>query len=176
METDASLIVRSAAGDQEAFAVLVERHYESCWRFARRMLGDDADAADALHESFLRARAALPRYRDQDNFRAWLFRILANQCRSTALATRRRDHRFIAGDGILDGLPAREPGRQDDVGLGEAMAALPAEAREILLLKHGQGFEYREIAEMLGISESAAKMRVSRACQVVREKLEGRND
>jgi RNA polymerase sigma-70 factor (ECF subfamily) len=176
VESDATLIARSAAGDQEAFAVLVERHYEPCWRFARRMLGDDADAADALHDSFLRARAALPRYKEQDNFRAWLFRILTNQCRTAALATRRREHRFVAGDAVLDELPSNAQAVADDLGLHEAIAALAPEAREALLLKHGQGFEYREIAEMLGISESAAKMRVSRACQAVREKLEVGNE
>lgn len=172
METDQVLVARSAAGDETAFAHLVERHYASCWRFARRMLGDDADAEDALHDSLIRMRSALPRYREQDSFRGWLFSILANRCRSHASARRRRESRFVASDRLDLIADDTASGGFVDERLTRAIATLSAEAREILLLKHGEGFEYKEIGKMLGISESAAKMRVSRACQAVRDQME----
>src|SRR5688572_32923688 len=104
MTPDAELIRCIRAGDPEAGAILVRRYYDECWRFAYRMIGHRADAEDAVHETFLRVLKALDRYTEQQRFRAWMFRILANECRTT-LTRRRRAARFISEDRLAQ-LPA----------------------------------------------------------------------
>jgi RNA polymerase sigma-70 factor (ECF subfamily) len=72
--TDAEVAALARAGDQSARSSLVLRHHASCLRFARHLLGDDADAEDAVQETFVRALAALGRYEERNAFRGWLFR------------------------------------------------------------------------------------------------------
>ncbi|MGE5801688.1 MAG: RNA polymerase sigma factor [Gemmatimonadota bacterium] len=172
--TDADAISRVLDGDPNAFAVLVGRYGDACARFARRMLGSEVDAEDAVQESFLRAYRALGAYHHRDRFRAWLFRIVANQCR-TVLERRRRERRWIATDDIASAGAVVESGARRaeaaDV-LERALAQLNPVFREALLLKHGEDLEYREMAEITGASVSALKMRVKRACEAVRPALE----
>lgn len=77
--SDAELVRRSRGGDPAAFEALVDRHYPACLRYAFRMLGDRMDAEEAVQDAFVRAHRALWRYRERDQFRAWLLRILANR-------------------------------------------------------------------------------------------------
>jgi RNA polymerase sigma-70 factor, ECF subfamily len=171
--SDETLVARALAGEAQAFGSLVDRYYDECWRFAARMLRNRSDAEDAVQETFLRAQLALPKYVERDLFRAWLYRILVNQCRTAMVARQRRERWFVTG---LDD-EARERGRLDpepmDPQLERALNELDPPLREAVLLKHGAGFEYRELAELLGIGESALKMRVSRGCAVLRARLGG---
>jgi len=178
--TDADLVAAAAAGDGDAAGTLVRRHYEECWQFAFRMLGNRHDAEDVVQETFLRALRALGRYREQDRFRAWLFRILTNTCRTALLQRRRRKHWFLSVDShALDRLAGPgEPPRDMMVELSRetALAAtlrcaalrLDAKHREAFLLKYGAGMSYTEMAEATGAGVSALKMRVKRACDALR--------
>jgi RNA polymerase sigma-70 factor, ECF subfamily len=178
--TDAALIALIRAGDREAAATLVGRYYDDCWRFAFRMTGHRADAEDVVQDTFLRALRGLARYREQERFRAWLFCILANRCR-TLLVQRRRSLRFVSDDRIdripleSDGDPHEEPEyppeRLSDA-LQEALSRLGSQYREAFLLKHAEGMEYTQMAEITGASISALKMRVKRACDALRPLLE----
>jgi RNA polymerase sigma-70 factor (ECF subfamily) len=172
--TDAALITRVLGGDVEAFAGLVERYYEDCTRYARRMLGNRQDAEDALQEAFLHAYRALPRYRERDQFRAWLFRILVNQCRSTARQRTRRGRRFVHDDASIERASVEPETRRADLrdALQVSLDGLDPLLREALLLKHGEGLEYVEMASLTGSSVPALKMRVKRACDALRPGLE----
>lgn len=177
---DAALVARVLEGDVAAFTVIVHRHYPDCTRFAVRMLGDRHDAEDAIQETFLSAYTALGRYREQQTFRAWLFRILINRCRSIARQRRRRHMRFVT-DGLAHetaeapaGASPRDPGLRD--ALQSALDALEPKLREAFLLKYGEGLEYREISVLTGVGISALKMRVQRACLAMRPGLEAELD
>src|SRR5215470_17119822 len=98
----AALVARVLEGDVAAFTVIVHRHFPDCTRFAVRMLGDRHDAEDAIQEAFLSAYSALGRYREQQTFRAWLFRIVINRCRSVARQRRRRRMRFVTNGDTPD--------------------------------------------------------------------------
>ncbi|HUQ84559.1 MAG TPA: sigma-70 family RNA polymerase sigma factor, partial [Gemmatimonadaceae bacterium] len=91
---DVGLAARAARGDMDAYARLVKHHHASCLRYAERMLGDAADAEDAVQDTFMRAFLAISRFDDRVPFRAWLFRILVNRCRTVALQRSRRSRRF----------------------------------------------------------------------------------
>jgi len=166
---DAALIARVLGGDREGFDVLVERYHEGCRRYAAHMLGNWDDAEDAVQETFLRAYRSLGRYRERDRFRAWLYRILVNRCRTLASQRARRDGRFVSDERAMD--EAAADGETTSPWLAPLLAALgrlPALQREALLLKHGEGLDYQEIAEVTGVSVSALKMRVKRALDTLR--------
>jgi RNA polymerase sigma-70 factor (ECF subfamily) len=175
--TDAELVRRVLAGDGDAFATLVERYHERCARFALRMLGHREDAEDAVQETWMRAHRALGRYREQDVFRAWLFRILINQCRTVATRRRRRWRTFVADEEAL-ALAADRGARPDGrLVLGDvqrALAAIDPMLREAFLLKHVEQLDYDEISAATGVGVSALKMRVKRACDALRARLEER--
>ena len=176
---DAALVARVLEGDVAAFTELVHRHFQDCTRFAVRMLGDRHDAEDAIQETFLSAYTALGRYREQQTFRAWLFRILINRCRSVARQRRRRRMRFVTNGDLPETAEARaeavrDPGLRD--ALQSALDALDPKLREAFLLKYGEGMEYQEISMLTGVGISALKMRVQRACQAMRPGLEAELD
>jgi RNA polymerase sigma-70 factor (ECF subfamily) len=173
---DSELIARAQAGDRAGQNALVERYYDDCWRYAFRLLGERADAEDAVQETFMRAMVALPQYREHQRFRAWLFTILINQCRNLAIARHRRDRRFrvlpIDGHGDARGdAGSVAPSELPDDTLARALAVLEPVYREAVLLRFGEGLGYTEMARLTGASESALKMRVKRACARLRTLL-----
>lgn len=180
---DIALILRIRAGDGDAASVLVRRYYDDCWRYAYRMTGHRADAEDAVQETFFRALRALARYEERQQFRAWLFVILANRCR-TLLVRRRRAIRLASDESVARRLAdvrepeePREPRHPPDVladALQHALDALGSRYREAFLLKHAEGLEYAQMAEITGASVSALKMRVKRAREILRPLLEER--
>ena len=170
--TDAALIVRVLAGDIDAYTPLVDRHYEPCARYARRMLGNGHDAEDVLQETFLHAFLGLNRYHERHQFRAWLFRILVNQCRSHVRHRVRQARRFVH-DRSAEANAATAEGPDGLRGvLQSALDSLDPPAREALLLKYGEQLDYEQMSRITGSSVSALKMRVKRARETVRPVLE----
>lgn len=172
--TDAALVARVLGGEREVFSALVERYSDPCTRFAQRLLGNRQDAEDAAQETFLRAYRALGRYHEQDTFRAWLYRILVNQCRSLA-RRRARYQRRVTSDGLaVERATAPSLEHAGDVrdALQHALDRLEPLLREAFLLKYGEGLDYGAMAEITGSGVSALKMRVKRACDALRPELE----
>lgn len=173
---DAELVARARAGDPGALRDLVERYYDDCWRYAYRLLGNRADAEDAAQETFLRAMAALGDYQERAQFRQWLFTILVNQCRNALVARSRRQRRFVSSaelpaDDPRGGIVEPTPVADDE--LARAVARLEPEQREALLLRFGEGMDYVQMSLATGASQSALKMRVKRACDRLRNLLQG---
>lgn len=177
---DALLVQAVLAGDDEAFTGLVRRHQASMFRFAVRMLGDRDDADDVLQKAFVRAYRSLAQCRDVERFGSWLRQIVVNECR-TQLAVRSRRARWFSADEVALG-QAEAPGATDgtaDLAFGrieQALATLTPDLREAFLLKHMDELSYDEMAVVTGAGVSALKMRVKRACEQLRERLEGVRD
>lgn len=172
--TDAELVAKVLEGRAEAFATLVGRYHGGCARLAYRLLGNRQDAEDALQDSLLRAYRGLGRYRDRELFRAWLYRILVNRCRTIGGSRARRDRRFIhdpEADRFTDGDASAERAEIRDA-FQAALGSIEPKLREAFLLKHGEGLDYEEIAAITGVGVSALKMRVKRACEALRPRLE----
>jgi RNA polymerase sigma-70 factor, ECF subfamily len=171
-DVDLALISRAQEGDLDAFAALVTFYYPQCLRFAKQMLGVREDAEEAVQDAFVRAFRALPRYEHRERFGAWLYRIVANRCRTVALRRQRRERLVIPIDG-----PFREEAgpenRLDELRFAtddvqRALEALPADQREAFLLRHVEDLSYEEMANVTGAGVSALKMRVKRACDRLR--------
>ena len=168
-------MAQARAGLESARVALVERHHAGCLRFARHLLGDDGDAEDAVQETFIRALAGLERYEERDTFRAWLFGILVNRCRTAAARrAQRRAHvvndeaathaaRVASGEGMVDTQRA----------LARALDGLDLDQREAFLLRVGEEMEYEEMARLTGVGVAALKMRVKRARDHVRAQWTG---
>ena len=166
---DDEIVARVLAGDAQLFRVLVERHYQRALRYAMRMLGNRADAEDALQDAFARAYRSLARYEHRDRFGSWLLSIVVNRCRTTGVRRERRERTFVPYDvvddfesGIDDGAAAAR------VEVQRALALLAEDEREALLLKYLDEHTYEDMAVLTGTGVSALKMRVKRA----RERLQ----
>lgn len=176
--TDEQLAQRAAAGDTRAFDQLVDRHAASCLRYASRMLGSDDDAQEVTQDAWVRAHRALPSFNPSSVFRTWLYAILINRCR-TALAARTRRDRLVRPDsGAVDSATTSSVGDRVTlrIELSRALGKLSPDLREAFLLKHVEQLEYSDMAEMLGASISALKMRVQRACLQLRIELRDYDD
>ena len=162
--SDHAIIERVLSGEVDGYARLVDRHYDRCARIAVRMLGNREDAEEAIQDAFVRAFRALDAYEDRERFQAWLTRILVNQCRTVLARTRRRESVFTDHDpDALDRIAM--PGEMGDAwpDLERALASLPAEQREAVVLKYADDLTYDEMARITGAGTSALKMRVQRA-------------
>ena len=173
--SDAALVVRVLDGEPAAFRALVDRYWSAGARYASRMLGNREDAEDALQETFVRVYRALGAYDERRTFRAWLYRILVNECRSLARRRARRDRRFVHDDGAAERVPSESAERDLDRrdALQRALDKIEPLLREAFLLKYGEGLEYEEISAFTDASISALKMRVKRAREAMRPDLEG---
>jgi RNA polymerase sigma-70 factor (ECF subfamily) len=166
------LVAAARRGDVRAFAELVDAYYARCLRFAMHMLANRGDAEEAVQDTFVRVYRALPGYEERESFEPWLFRILANRCRSAGARERRRSEFVEFGE-----VPERANDRQHDESIawreeiGRALASLPPEQREAFLMRHVEDLTYDDMAIVTGAGISALKMRVKRACDALRRLL-----
>jgi len=172
------LINRAKLGDIEAFTAIVERYHPRCLRFARGLLRNVDEAEDVVQDAFIRVYRALPRYEERQRFDAWLFRILGNCCRSANTSQHRRDVSDVDDEAVLERVASSETAdRRFEMEFGDevkrALAEVPEYNREIFLLHHIEGFSYEEIEKMTGVRQSALKMRVKRASDLLRSRLQG---
>jgi RNA polymerase sigma-70 factor (ECF subfamily) len=170
------MIAAVLAGDAESFAGLVERYQNTCARFVVRMLGSHADADDVLQAAFMRAYRGLAGCQDRERFGGWLYQIVVNETRTFASRQRRRELRFVGDLEAIDRAVAI-PETESEGGMGDhielALGMLPPDQREAFLLKYVEELSYEEISGITGVGVSALKMRVKRACDGLRDLLEG---
>jgi RNA polymerase sigma-70 factor, ECF subfamily len=173
---DSTTISRAKLGDIDAFTAIVEAYHQRCLRFARSMLRSTDDAEDVVQEAFVRVYRALPRYEERHRFESWLFQILGNCCRTANTVYHRETARHVEDDEAVQRIPSTDvPGAALDDEWGtevrNALAQVPEYNREIFLLHYIEGFGYDEIERMTGIKQSALKMRVKRASDLLRSLL-----
>ena len=186
MDEDRALVDRARLGDEDAFGDLVRKYQHRIVNFARALVAETADAEDVSQEAFLRAFRALRQFRGQSTFKTWLYQIVANTARTHA--GRRRAKREVQPlDSAQGGPQDRESGAvrwasmasaenvEGDVilrdRLDRALAALPVELRETVVLRDVEGWDYREIAAALDIPIGTVESRIFRARQRLRQLL-----
>ena len=170
--TDGAVVRAVLGGRSELYRLLVRRHQDAMYRHALRMVGNPDDAADLVQHAFVTGFNKLMHCKDPESVGGWLFRITANRCKDF-LKDRRRQVVSI-DDASLEPAADANPGAEAEAAdvrrrVHDALAQLPVEQREAFVLKHVEGHSYDEMAELLGASVSALKMRVLRA----REGLQG---
>jgi RNA polymerase sigma-70 factor, ECF subfamily len=170
--TDQLIIQRVLAGNRDAFKTLIQRYTDPLYRHALCMTGSPDVAEDILQLSFIKAYQHLAEVRGR--FDAWVFRIVANGCKDW-LKNIRRSHLSYDEDDQPSGYatPDEELDRTElRSDLDRALATLPASLREAFVMKHVEGRSYEEMADLLGTTVGALKMRVHRAREALQALLE----
>jgi RNA polymerase sigma-70 factor (ECF subfamily) len=174
------ILTRARQGDEDAFRVLVELHARAAFRLAFRLMRDERDAEDVVQESFIRAHRRLPGFEARANFGTWLHRIVVN-CALDALrsrdgrgSTRRAEPVELPDTLEFDGPSPERLARSGEIKrrLEESMRTLTDQERVAFTLRHHEGRSIEDIAETLGIQNSAAKHAVFRAVRKLRAALE----
>ena len=171
----------SAAQDgcPDAFSTLVRATYDDTYSLALRLVGNAEDANDVVQDTYLRAFRGIGRFRGDAQIGTWLFRITSNAANSLLQLRRKTSHDELGTDSpVRDECRERNPEdrAENDVVRAQLLAALaelPAKLRAVLVLRDIYDLPHDAIAEQLGISESAAKVRLHRARQKLREQLFG---
>lgn len=184
-ESDAALMLRLAAGDEACFTVLAEKYHRPMVHFLFRMVRNQAVAEELAQEVFLRVYRSRESYRAEARFTTWLYRIATNLAVNYARDTRReRGAQTVYLDapdeetGATPEVADERPNVEQRLMRSERMAAiraqvmaLPERQRAAVLMHKYQGLDYRQIGEVLKLSESATKSLLFRAYQTLREKL-----
>jgi RNA polymerase sigma-70 factor (ECF subfamily) len=180
---DAVLAQRCAAGDDRAYAELVEEHQRMVVQLAFNLMGDYDDALDVSQEVFLRVFRTIGGFRAQSSLRTWIFRIVVNQARNRQRwwRRRRRDAQVPIEDHIRNygefhttsaSDPARAFARKElATRLARALGHLPFEQRTVIVLREVDGLSYDEIAEAAGLNVGTVKSRLARARESLRSAL-----
>ncbi|MBI1765003.1 MAG: sigma-70 family RNA polymerase sigma factor [Acidobacteria bacterium] len=181
--SDDQIIERTLAGETDAFGLLVQRWERPIYGLSLRMLGRDEDARDVCQETFLAAFRNLGKFRGDAKFSSWIYRIALNACHSKlrkhggvreySLDTEDADGRkFELPDWGAEESTDRLQRDERAVLVRRALQALPAEMRQVLIMKEYHEMTFAEIAEVLQIPVSTVKSRLYTGLQQMRARLD----
>lgn len=161
------LVLRCQQGEEEAFELLVRLWQKPLLLFAWRYLGQEADARDAVQETWVAAIKGLKRLQRPSLFVSWLFRTMTNKC-IDRLRRRQLEQRHLAQ---VDSQAEVSDPPQENPSLSQAIRKLPDERKILVLLRFEQGLQVGEIAAVLNLSEGTVKSRLHRALAQLRDHL-----
>jgi RNA polymerase sigma-70 factor (ECF subfamily) len=174
---DAAFVRRLQAGEDTAYDELVRTYNASIYHVAYRMLGDSADAADAVQDTFLKVFRNVESFRGEASLKTWIFRIGISEILNRLRWWKRR-HRLSTvsmddnrnGNGRALCIPDAAPSpyqslesKEQEMAIQQALGRLSADHRSIVVLRDIEGFAYTEIADVLGVSVGTVKSRLARA-------------
>jgi RNA polymerase sigma-70 factor (ECF subfamily) len=170
---DDELVRRARSGEEEALAELVRRHHVMAYRVALGYTRDPDLAADVTQDAFVKAMGALARFRGESRFRTWLMSIVANEARSLLRQRGRRRESSLedappvrtsavaVDDGVIEG--------QEEERARGLVDRLPEKQRLAVLLRVDEGLSFREVGELIGSSEGAARVNYHHGIRKLRE-------
>lgn len=173
--SDAEIIEAVLAGQRDDFALLVQRHQQRVQRILRRMCGNPYDAEELTQETFVKVYFALPGYDPRYRFHSWLVKIACN----LGISHLRKRGRTMSMDAPRDGMegeervrPDPDPSTRPEVAwersdrserVWSAVAALPSDSRDIIVMYHVEEMSYHEICDVTGLAMGTVKSRLARA-------------
>lgn len=170
---DGELVDRARAGDETAMNALVTRHHETVYRVALSITRDVDRAQDVAQDAFLKAFRGLDRFRGDAPFRSWLLTITSNEARTSLRRVRRRREQALhPGDDFVDternpaeaAVVAEEARRARDL-----LQSLPEKQRLAVTLRIEDGLSFRDIGELIGSTEGAARVNYFHGIRKLRE-------
>ena len=171
-----ALVEGCRRGDLSAFEELYRSHGARMKSVAYNILGNAADAEDAVQEAFLRTYRGMGAFKGTAQLGTWMFRILVNACHDIGRQRRRRrDETELGSDALL---PASSHASGGDaalrVALEKALGRLRPRHRDVFVLFEVEGFLHREIAQILDIAEGTSKALLFEARRQLQSALAGR--
>ncbi len=173
---DGRLVEQGREGDPRALGRLVDRHHEVVYRVALSVLSDPDLAADVAQDTFLKAFRALETFRGDASFRTWLLSIAHNEAKGALRRRARRSEAPLEAAGPVSdagpdpetaALAAREAARARTF-----LEALPEKQRLAVTLRVDEGLSFREIGELIGSSEGAARVNYFHGIRKLRERMQ----
>jgi RNA polymerase sigma-70 factor (ECF subfamily) len=176
-QSDTDLIAKCIAGEVEVYQVLVDRYSSRIVNVAYMMIGDRHEAEDVAQDAFIRAYKALPKFQHKAKFSSWLYQIALNLCKdflkSKARSIKKMD------DEKLQALEKRMEGSVSQVllaaelseGIRDVIYGLPELYREVFVLRHLQGVDYDDVAEITNVPADTVRVRAYRARELLRSSL-----
>ncbi|MDL2237382.1 RNA polymerase sigma factor [Christensenellaceae bacterium OttesenSCG-928-K19] len=165
---EAQLVRKAMLGDAPALENLIGRYYDTIYAFCCRRMGDISSGSDVCQEAFLKMVQNLPKYRERGYFKSWLFTIASNCCNDAF-----RKKRPTAGldESIADDSPAFEQGTENAMLLKTALDKLPAEQREVVILRYYHDFSTNDVARVQHIPAATVKTRLYRGLKKLQKLL-----
>jgi RNA polymerase sigma-70 factor (ECF subfamily) len=178
--TDSQLVARAQAGDLPAFEELVKKYQRDIYNLAYRKVNDPEEAKDLAQQSFMQAFIHIRSFRQDAQFRTWLFRIAINQC-FNFLKNRRKFGDPVDSDEVVlvgeEDSPEEELVSKDERRrVYAALEKLPPKQQAVLTLKVEQGLSYQEISEVLGGTPGAARVNYCQALKTLKKFLKSEDD
>lgn len=178
---DASLVDRARGGDRAALDHLLRLHHPRMFAVCRRLLGNDADAADATQDAMISIVRGLAGFDGQSSFGTWAYRIATNAALDEIRRRGRRPqlvrHESPAANGSLDLVDQRSTGSEDALAdrlvLDAALAELREEFRVAVVLRDVADLDYAEIGEILGVPPGTVRSRIARGRAALADALGG---
>ena len=176
--SNSELVRKSQLGDKAAFEQLVIRHQDLVFSLAYKLTGNREMANDVAQEAFIRAWKAIEKFRGDSTFSTWIYRITVNT--AWTLRKKAKKHNTLNIDDTYEPIVIDEKKDPELVAINSdlssvlinALDKIPIEQRIIVELKNIEGRSHKEIADYLDISVTAAKVRLHRAHQKLRQILE----
>jgi RNA polymerase sigma-70 factor, ECF subfamily len=174
-DEDEPLVKASQHGDQEAFALLVQRHQRRVFALAMHMLHDYDDANDVTQEAFLAAWQGLPSFRREARFSSWLYCIASREClrhlsyrqRQQALSTSMQAEPMATSQSDPE---VRQEKLEQHILVRQHLSQLPARYRIVLILRHLHDKTYEEMAQILTLPIGTIKTQLFRARKLLKER------
>jgi RNA polymerase sigma-70 factor (ECF subfamily) len=180
--SDEQIVERALSGDADAFGEIVRRWERRIFALAYGILGREEEARDATQETFIAAFRNLRGFRGEAKVSSWLHRIAVNQCITRQRRARTRAENSLEAETEAGGekfaapaerSPARQAeGRERNEAVRRAVAALPPELREVIVMKEFEELTFQEIADALDVPLSTVKSRLYTALKQLRLRLE----
>ena len=174
--SDAELVERARAGEDAAMSALVQRYHGASYRVALSVVSDSDTAMDVAQDTFLKAFRALDRFRGDASFKTWLLTITANEARGVLRKRQWRQETSIddAGPISADGIdPAEAAVITDESTRARTMLErLPEKQKLSVSLRIDEGLSFREIGDVIGSSEGAARVNYFHGIRRLREMME----
>lgn len=184
MQDDENAIISEAlAGNQKAYALLVDKHRASIFHIINRIIHNEEVSRDLVQETFMKAFASLATYRSEYRFSTWLYKIAANSSidhlRKKRILALSLDQPVETADGSM-GIEVPDNSfnpeialvrKQQRFSIEEAIDSLPPKYREVIVYRHKDDKTYEEIADLLGIPVGTVKARIFRARELLKRKL-----
>ena len=177
--TDSQLVTRAQNGEVPAFEELVKKYQRDIYNLACRIVADAEEARDMAQQAFMQAFIHIKSFRQQSQFKTWLFRIAINQCYNFLKGRKKfgdpvepEELHLVEEDSPETEVVAQDERRR----LYAALERLPAKQRAVLTLKVEQGLSYDEISEVLGGSAGAALVNYCQALKTLRKYLKSEEE
>jgi RNA polymerase sigma-70 factor (ECF subfamily) len=182
--TDLVLIERAQKGDRAAFDDLIRLHERRAYQYAFRLTSNQEEACDVVSDAFIRVYSAIQNFKGNSAFSTWLYRIITN-C-FLDLRKKEKNKNYVSLDQTISGVDGDMERQIEDDRLGpdgeaernqrertmeSAVSRLPEYQRAMIVMYHGEGLSYEEIAEALDLPIGTVKSRLNRARLQIREHL-----